>query len=308
MVLGAAVAIGMSSQVEREGPVVLALGDDLQLAINADPPGQHFLIAAGVHREQSIRPRDGDVFVGENGAVLDGSRVLDPADFTFRDSRWVIGRQTQQVYPRLPQMLVGREVDALAEELFGDGDRLRRVAAAGELGPTDTWFFDTDADEIVLSAPPSTFDRLEASTTEAAFVGEGVADVTIRNLEVRHYASPAQRGAIDGNRSIGWQLERVSAIDNHGAGIGVGSGMTMEGSPDPRARCTPPSTCRSPLTCTSTTTAPRGTSSAYARDRSTASRATCDSADCESEIMTWRSTGGRDCQSDPSTRRWSTMR
>ena len=55
----------------RVGP-----GQDIQPIVDASPPGSAFLLEAGLHLGQSIRPRDGDAFVGESGTVLSGeSRV-----------------------------------------------------------------------------------------------------------------------------------------------------------------------------------------------------------------------------------------
>lgn len=206
----------------------MPVGADLQALIDQHAPGQTFVLAAGVHREQSLVPRDGDTFIGEDGAVLDGSRRLDPSAFLLRDGLWVIGGQTQRIDPRQPKMVAGREAEGHAEELFADGRRLVRVAGPAQLDAPGKWWFDHDAAEIVMVDVPTSFQRLDTSTTAAAFTGNGVADVTIRNLEVRRYASPAQRGAIDGHRSSGWHLDRVSAVDNHGVGIGIGSGMVID--------------------------------------------------------------------------------
>ena len=47
-------------------------GDSIQDAVNRSPSGTIFLIKAGVHRRQVIRPKDDTSFIGEPGAVLDG--------------------------------------------------------------------------------------------------------------------------------------------------------------------------------------------------------------------------------------------
>lgn len=43
--------------------------------MNANPEGTTFVIKAGVHRRQSVKPKAGMTFVGEAGAVLDGENV-----------------------------------------------------------------------------------------------------------------------------------------------------------------------------------------------------------------------------------------
>jgi hypothetical protein len=60
---------------EPKRGTVLAPGDDLQSAVDSAPAGTVFIIRQGVHRRQTIRPKDGMSFVGEGGAVLDGEGV-----------------------------------------------------------------------------------------------------------------------------------------------------------------------------------------------------------------------------------------
>ena len=69
-------------------------GTGIQTVVNAYAPGTTFRLKAGVHRLQTIRPRNGDRFVGEPGTVLSGARQLT----TFRQSGslWVAGGQTQE--------------------------------------------------------------------------------------------------------------------------------------------------------------------------------------------------------------------
>ncbi|MCC7208972.1 MAG: right-handed parallel beta-helix repeat-containing protein [Anaerolineae bacterium] len=52
--------------------VGLRPGDNLQNVVNAQPAGATFCFAAGTYQNQSIRPRSGDVYIGQPGAVMDG--------------------------------------------------------------------------------------------------------------------------------------------------------------------------------------------------------------------------------------------
>jgi parallel beta-helix repeat protein len=71
-------------------PVVavdLPPGADIQSAVDAHPGGTAFCLKAGVHSIiNSITPKSGDVFVGEYGAVLDGTRwtTTEPTQAAFR--------------------------------------------------------------------------------------------------------------------------------------------------------------------------------------------------------------------------------
>jgi nitrous oxidase accessory protein NosD len=69
-----------SNQTSQTSPgskagTVLSPGDDLQAAVDAAPAGTMFIIRQGVHRRQTIKPKDGMSFVGEAGTVLDGEGV-----------------------------------------------------------------------------------------------------------------------------------------------------------------------------------------------------------------------------------------
>lgn len=50
-------------------------GQSIQSAVNSRPTGTKFIIKAGIHRRQRVVPKDGNKFVGEPGAVLDGENV-----------------------------------------------------------------------------------------------------------------------------------------------------------------------------------------------------------------------------------------
>jgi len=47
-------------------------GESIQARVDAFPSGTTFIIKAGRHVRQSVIPKDGDKFIGESGAVLDG--------------------------------------------------------------------------------------------------------------------------------------------------------------------------------------------------------------------------------------------
>jgi nitrous oxidase accessory protein NosD len=73
-------------------PVVIRPGDSIQDAVRANPAGTMFLITRGVHRRQAVRPKDGMVFVGEAGAVLDGENTAAGPAFDIYQTRNVVIR------------------------------------------------------------------------------------------------------------------------------------------------------------------------------------------------------------------------
>ena len=50
-------------------------GDTIQSLVEQYPAATTFYLKAGTHRRQTIRPKDGNRFIGEPGAVLDGEGV-----------------------------------------------------------------------------------------------------------------------------------------------------------------------------------------------------------------------------------------
>jgi hypothetical protein len=67
---------------DPSGGVAIGTGDDAQRVVDAHGAGTKYLVKAGTHlRNFSVRPKSGDTFCGEPGAVLDGGRSLQWAFF-----------------------------------------------------------------------------------------------------------------------------------------------------------------------------------------------------------------------------------
>ncbi|MEN6533692.1 MAG: hypothetical protein ABFD89_08515, partial [Bryobacteraceae bacterium] len=76
------------------GQTPIVPGASIQAAVDANPNGTAFVIKAGVHRQQAVRPKPGNTFVGEAGAVLNGSRVL--TGWVRTGNYWYVDGQTQR--------------------------------------------------------------------------------------------------------------------------------------------------------------------------------------------------------------------
>ena len=62
---------------DPSGGVGIGTGDDAQRVVDAHGAGTRYVVKAGTHlRNFSVRPKSGDSFCGESGAVLDGGRSL----------------------------------------------------------------------------------------------------------------------------------------------------------------------------------------------------------------------------------------
>jgi parallel beta-helix repeat protein len=115
------------------GGVPIGVGDVAQLVVDAHPAGTTYLIKAGTHlRNFSVRPRTGDTFCGEPGAVLDGGRSLKSA-FSGGTSDVTLDSLTVRDYAS------GRQGAAIQPETHASGWVVRNVSAlhngwAGLLG------------------------------------------------------------------------------------------------------------------------------------------------------------------------------
>jgi Right handed beta helix region len=66
-----------ASRCVSNGGVPIGTGDNAQNVVNAHGAGTAYLVKAGTHQGNfSVRPKSGDTFCGEPGAVLDGGRSL----------------------------------------------------------------------------------------------------------------------------------------------------------------------------------------------------------------------------------------
>jgi parallel beta-helix repeat protein len=192
-------------------------GQSIQAAVNAHPNGTTFTLKRGVHRMQSVQPKSGNTFIGETGAVMSGARLL--TSFTRAGAYWVAGGQNQQG-TQSGVCQTGREGCKYPEEVFIDDRLLTHVTALSKVAP-GKWYFDYAADKIYLADNPSGH-RVETSVSSYAFAG-GAGNVTIRNLIIEKYASPAQMGTIVGSGTSGWIVEDNEVRWNHGTGIGAGA-------------------------------------------------------------------------------------
>ena len=222
--VGAADRFG--SDLEQESPppfqVYIFPGDPIQSVIEEYPPGTTFIIGHGIHRRQTFTPRDGDIFIGESGAILNGANLI--TEFVEFGDMWIIEGQTQggwasgECVPGFPRCGYG-------EDLFLDDVPLQHVGSRGEVGP-GTWYFDYDNDRVFMGDDP-TGRKVEVSASYSAIIAEGARDVVIRNLTIEKYAGPGQLGAIRGNDSVNWLVEYNTLRLNHGVGIVIGDGMIV---------------------------------------------------------------------------------
>ena len=80
--------LSVSSQQSPAGIAILP-GQSIQAAVDANPAGTTFILKAGTHVRQQVTPKDGNVFRGEAGTVLDGQNATQFAFKGHNGARWI---------------------------------------------------------------------------------------------------------------------------------------------------------------------------------------------------------------------------
>jgi hypothetical protein len=209
--------------------------DDLAALARGNPEGTTFCLAPGEYRNQSVRPRARQRFVGVPGqTVLSGAVSLERP---VRDGAlWVYTGRTEQGQV-VGECAPERPACKYPEDLFLGGQALQRVLSLPEVAP-GKWFFDLAADRVYLSDDPAG-KRVELSSTRVAFYAPPVRDangkmlpdpsvggVVLEGLTIEKYAIPGHFFAIgDQYPAPGWTIRRCEVRFNHGGGVGLNGGV-----------------------------------------------------------------------------------
>ncbi|HET9559577.1 MAG TPA: right-handed parallel beta-helix repeat-containing protein [Actinomycetota bacterium] len=248
------------STCSTSGGVPIATGDDAQRVIDAHGAGTRYTVKAGTHlRNFSVRPKSGDSFCGEPGAVLDGGRSLRSA-FSGGATNVTLDSITVQQYA------TGRQGGAIHPDKSASGWTVRNVSAvrnywAGLMAADNMKILGgrySDNDQLGiggnaatgvvldgLDGDPATFDGPELARNhtlhescdwEAGGMKWDVGRVTIRNTHVHDndcrglWADINARGAliehnlIENNREEGifYEISQDAVIrNNHVYGNGL---------------------------------------------------------------------------------------
>lgn len=137
------------------GAIQIDTTDDIQNIIDAHPAGTYYFLMPGNHRmiysgnnATMIVPKTGDVFLGADGAIINGSVLL--TDFTFSSPNYVKTGLTQA-----GTVFGTGSYDAqYPEDLYMDDVLLTQEDALGDLGAGE-WFFDYGANTVYMRDDPS---------------------------------------------------------------------------------------------------------------------------------------------------------
>lgn len=180
-------SIGMRSSIldyDLANAIEINPGDDIQTKVDDATTGDLFLIKSGIHREQKIMPQDYQVFIGEEGAMMCGARIL--TDWTFASGRYETTLDSTITMGLRNGECVGSSsvADSLAndypcihpEELFvsdttgsNDSTWLEQVTSLGDL-TTNKWFIDyTGSPQKVYTFDDWSSKVVELAVTPYAF-------------------------------------------------------------------------------------------------------------------------------------------
>jgi len=205
--------------------VTLKPTDDIQAKVKAYPAGTAFILTAGIYRNQSVVPKQGDSFTGQGDVRLTGSIVLTPKEDSGT-KLWVASATPDNTVRGTCQ--AAHPLCAYSQDLFIGGALQTPVASKSDLGK-GKWYFDRSAGKVYIPNNPGSA-VVEIGSAKFAFAGP-VSGVTIKNMMIQKYAGYGQFGAIgQTGTGPGWTVDNVEVRYNHGAGIKLGSSSKLTNS------------------------------------------------------------------------------
>lgn len=225
--------VSRSADAQTTSSVTLSPGENIESVVSSSPTGTEFTFTPGVYRLQSIVPKDGDSFVGQSGAIIDGAILIPSSSWQQASSTvWtanVKGIVEESSYRGQGHCDSTHPACYYPEDLFFDSLPLTRVSSVSSVGPGE-WYLDYATGTVYVGSDPSDH-ATEMSALRAAFQGSA-SDVTISNLTIEKYASIAGYGAIEalspsGAPSSDWVVESDDLLLNHGMGLRVSNGMVV---------------------------------------------------------------------------------
>jgi len=201
--------------------VTVPTWENLQALVNEYPAGTTFTLEPGLHRYQSVVPKNNDVFIGETGAILSGAALL--GNFKHSGSTWSSQVQVTEASSYPGQCQAAYPACTYPEDLFFDSVPKRRVASLALVGP-GKWYLNYHTATVYTGDNPAGH-TVEISILGHAFSGSATS-VSISNLIIEKYATQAGSGAVDGSAGgLYWNVGGNEVRYNHGMGIRSGTGM-----------------------------------------------------------------------------------
>lgn len=192
---------------------VVSPGDSIQGVVDGLSEGSSVLIKAGTHERQSVMPKSGMTFVGEEGAVLDGGGVTQYAfvawEETDADDVTIRGLEVKNYVP-IPEMaaVTTRRSGWVVEEVHSH----HNVNGSG---------IRVDDNGVIRNSVAHDNDRLGLKPSGDNILVEGN-EVYANNLNGRNDPTWEAGGIKGGGNGLVFRNNHV--YDNHGPGIWVDIG------------------------------------------------------------------------------------
>jgi hypothetical protein len=223
--------------------VTLSPGNSIQDAVNAHPAGTTFTLQAGVYREQSVTSlQNGDSFIGEAGATMDGAKIL--TGWTQASINGVVYWTTAGGTPLptptcnpgttlagapVPCCLTNYPGCTYVQDLYVNDIEYQHITSLAGVVAGASWYYDFDGTDggiqnnIYLAAGDNpNSDTVELGDTTDAFAGTA-SNITIKNLIIEKYAAPLPLGAVE-VEGPDWLIQDNEVRLNHGIGISAKNG------------------------------------------------------------------------------------
>ena len=226
----AAVIIAGVDLYATAATVTLSPPDNIQNAVHVNPPGTTFALRPGIYREASVTSlKDGDSFIGEPGAIMDGAKQL--SGWTRVSENGVDYWTAPGGLPLASRRCASRGSCCLADypacvyvqNLYVDNIDYRHVISLNAV-TRGTWYYDFDGTDggvqnnIYMAASDQPNSHLvELGHAIYAFAG-GASNITIRNLVIEKYAPPIQSAAVQ-PEGPNWLIAKNEIRLNHGFGV-----------------------------------------------------------------------------------------
>jgi parallel beta-helix repeat protein len=213
--------------------VTLSTKDNIQSAVNNNPAGTTFLLQPGTYRGQSVTLlKDGDSFIGQKGADLNGSRILTGWKKVSINgaSYWTTPAGTPLPTPACQDVtgiccLSGGSGCTYVQDLFVNNADYTHVTSLANI-VSGTWYYDFNGNDGGVRNNVYMYrgDNPGSKTVELGdwnYAFEGTAlNITIQNLTVEKYAPALECGAVQALGS-GWLIRNNEIRLNHGWGVKV---------------------------------------------------------------------------------------
>ena len=149
----AAAGVELKAESVIRAPVVIKPGQNIQAALSANTTGTTFIVKAGLYREQSVTPKDWDVFIGEPGTIMNGVHLL--TNFVQQGSMWMATASVPegQIHG-IGAVDPGWEGSVYPSDLFFNDVALHHVLTQKEVVP-GRWYIDYGKGNIYVADNPA---------------------------------------------------------------------------------------------------------------------------------------------------------